>query len=254
MEYNGKQFQQFMQYAPQNLNPVDADEYYYVYNYQYLIYLVNNCITSCLTGLGVINGTTVAPTMTIDMNTKIVTINLDNNYFGYNESNKINIYMNYAMYTMFASLPANIVNKNMLGMDYQLNNLISQDLTSMTQDFATDMILNPVSSIVFTSNLIPIYQSTTPPIQIYVDGIVSSQNSSYNFLNILTDFIANDMQFVLYIQYSPSIYRYLGLKQNTEIRNIDLRVFWQNKNTGILKPLYIGVGGSCSIKLYFARV
>lgn len=254
MEYNGVQFQQFMQYEPQNLNPVDQDEYYYVYNYQYLIYLVNNCITSCLTGLGLANGATVAPTMTIDMTSKVVTINLDNNYFGYNESNKINIYMNYAMYTMFASLPATIVNKNKLGMDYQLNNLISQDLTSMTQDFATDMILNPVSSIVFTSNLIPIYQSSTPPIQIYVDGVVSNQNSSYNFLNILTDFIANDMQFVPYIQYSPSIYRFLGLKQNTEIRNIDLRVFWQNKNSGILKPLYIGCGGSCSIKLYFAQV
>lgn len=44
MGFDGIYFQQFMNFEPQNLNPVDPDEYYYVYNYQYLIYLVNKCL------------------------------------------------------------------------------------------------------------------------------------------------------------------------------------------------------------------
>src|ERR1700741_5218027 len=47
MEINGKQYQQFMQFEPQNLNPAEPDEYYYVYNYHFLIYLVNKCLASC---------------------------------------------------------------------------------------------------------------------------------------------------------------------------------------------------------------
>jgi hypothetical protein len=30
MEINGKQYQQFMQFEPQNINPADPDENYYI--------------------------------------------------------------------------------------------------------------------------------------------------------------------------------------------------------------------------------
>jgi hypothetical protein len=68
MEFNGKQFQQYMEFEPHNLNPADPDEFYYVYNYQFLIYLINKCIVSCLTGLCALTNcpTTTAPKMTFD--------------------------------------------------------------------------------------------------------------------------------------------------------------------------------------------
>lgn len=138
-------------------------------------------------------------------------------------------------------------------MDFQINNLISQDTSLLIQEYSTTPIMNPVSSVVFTSNLIPIYQSQTPPIQIYTDGTVSNNSSNFNSLNILTDFIANNMSFVPFIQYAPAIYRFLSLKPNSEIRNLDLQVFWMNKKNGTLKPLYVGVGGSCSIKLFLTK-
>jgi hypothetical protein len=53
------------------------------------------------------------------------------------------------------------------------------------------------------------------------DGQLS--NNQYR-LNISTDFMANEMHFVPYVQYAPSIYRYL-------------EVYWTNKNTGLLQPL-----------------
>jgi len=256
MESNGKQYQQFMQFEPQNLNPADPDEYYYVYNYQFLIYLINKCLSSCLTGLSSVTScpTTTAPTLSFDATSQKCTLNLNNSFYGYNESNKINVYLNNAMYAILASLPANLVNKNQLGMDYQINNLISQSPTQLEQDYSTIPLWNPVSSIIFTSNLIPIYQSMTPPLQAYANGQLINNSSNSNYLNVVTDFIANDMQFVPYIQYSASVYRYLSLKPNTEIRNIDLQVYWMNKNNGKLKPLYLGVGASASVKLFLDRV
>jgi hypothetical protein len=256
MEINGERFQQYMQFEPQNLAPQDPEEYYYVYSYQYLIYLVNKCFSSCLTELKKVASSAtsdVPPTMNFDVESQKCYLSFDAAYYGYNESDKINIYMNYSMYALFASLPACIVNKNTLGMDNQINNLISQDHSTLLQDYSTVSLWNPVGSVVFTSNLIPIYNSATPPIQVYRNGQATNNSSNANFLNILTDFVADNMDFTPYIQYAPGIYRFLSLKHNAEIRNIDLLVYWMNKNTGILKPLYIGVGGSCSVKLFLTK-
>lgn len=68
MECNGKQYQQYMAFEPQNLNPSDPDEHYYVYNYQFLMYLVNKCMASCLTGLSALTTcpTNESPTISFD--------------------------------------------------------------------------------------------------------------------------------------------------------------------------------------------
>lgn len=251
MSYNGVFYQQFMDFQPQNLNPVDPDEKLYVYSYQYVIYLVNQCLISCFNGLKALEPTLIVsyPTMSFDINTQISFLSIDNNYYGYNEANKINIYMNYPMYYLFNSLPAALINTNENGCDYQLNNLIGEKQNILTQEYSTVPLWNPVSSVVFTSNLLPICQSQTPPIQIYANGSLTNNNSTSNFLNIVTDFIGNDLTFTPFIQYSAEIYRFLSLKNSSSIRDIDLRVFWINKNTGTLKPLYISSGGSCSIKI-----
>jgi hypothetical protein len=161
--------------------------------------------------------------------------------------------MNYAMFALFASLPASVVNKNSLGMDYQLNNAISPSRSVLMQDYSTVALWNPVSSIIFTSNLIPVYQSSTPPIQVYSSGKLVNNSSTSNSLSILTDFIGNDLTFVPFVQYAPAVYRFVSLKPSLEIKNIDLHVYWQDKNSGALKPLYLGCGGSASIKLLFNR-
>lgn len=255
MEINGKQFQQFMQFEPQNLNPVDPDEHYFVYSYQFVVYLMNKCLASCLAGLSDLTiYTTSVPTLTFDPTSQKCTLNLNDSAYGFNESGKINIYLNNSLFALLANIPASIVNKNTLGMDYQINNLISQSPSALIQDYCTVALWSPVSSIIFTTNLIPIYQSQTTPCQIYENRQLVNNSSSFNYMNILTDFIANDLDFTPYIQYSASVYRYLSLKPNAEIRNIDLACFWQNKNTGKLKPLYLGPGGSASVKLFLSRI
>ena len=252
MEYNGNIYQQYMNFIPQNENPIDSDEKYYISSYQYVIYLFNEMLKECLAGLNNISPTTptnLAPKMFYEITTQLCGMNLNTDYYGYNESNKINIYFNTQLYALLSTLPASTINSTN-GKAFQINNLISDDPSILIQEYKTIELWNPVSSIVFTSNLLPIYESVTAPIQIYVDGKLSNNNTSYHFLNIMTDFMGNELIFTPYVEYSPSIYRFLNLKPGASIRNIDLQVFWMNKNTGTLKPLYLVPGGSCSTKLY----
>jgi hypothetical protein len=184
MEYNNVAYQQYMLFSPQNLNPVSGDEYFYIYNYKYLIYLVNQTIINCLNNLNALitlpDGIN-PPVMNFDITTQICSITLNDTQFGYNETGKINIYFNYPMYALFASIPAFCVNTNANGMDYQLNNLISQDTALLSQEYTTVPLWNPVSSVIFRSNLLPTNSSQTPPLQAYVNGKNTSNSSSINF-------------------------------------------------------------------------
>lgn len=254
-QYLGVVYQQYVEFYPQVSNPSTIDEYFYIYNYQYWIYLINQAFISCYNGL---NNLTTLPTgsipyMNFDINTQICSISINDAYYGYNENNKINIYFNLPLYSLFASLPIQITNINSNGMDFQLNNLISADKSIISQEYSTVGLWNPVSSIVFTSNLLPTYSSITPSINIYKNGSIINGSSSFNFLNILTDFIANDLSFVPFLQYAPSIYRFITLKPNQDIRNIDISCFWINKMNSKLSPLYLSVGGSASIKLLICK-
>ena len=224
MQYNGFVYQQYMNFIPQNTNPISSDEKYFVYSYKYVIYLVNNMIQECLTGLAALTTlpTAVAPKMVFNTDSQLCSMELDDNFFGYNGAGLINMYMNTQLYALFSSLSAKII-YGAQGMDFQLNNLISDDPTYITQEYKTIELWNPVSSIVFTSNILPIYSSVTAPLQVYIDGVLSNNNSNYNFLNIVTDFIGDEILFVPYIQYAPSIYRILNLKPNNEVRNIDIQ-------------------------------
>ena len=227
MEYNGYIFQQYMPFIPQNISPIEAEEKYYVYNYQYVVYLFNNMMIECIKGLSELTvcPTGLAPLMYFDINNKIVGIQLDIYNYGYNDNNKINVYFNTHMYSLISTIPASMITQSQ-GRDFQLNNLICDDPSLLIQEMSTINVWNPISSIVFKSNLLPIYASVTAPIQIYTDGKLSNNNTSYHFQNILTDFIGNDMIFTPFVQYAPSIYRFMSLKSNSQIRNIDLQVYW----------------------------
>ena len=138
-------------------------------------------------------------------------------------------------------------------MSFQINNMVANSPNVLTQEYSSVPIWNPVNSVLFTTNLLPIYNSTNAPIQVYEDGKLLNNNTDYHFLNVLTDFVGNNLNFTPFIEYIPSIYRFIDLKPNTTIRNIDVQVYWQNRINGELKPLYLTPGGSCAMKLYFTR-
>ena len=51
MSYNGISYQQYLTYSPQSAAISTDDNYYNIYNYQYVIYLANQCLQDCLLGL-----------------------------------------------------------------------------------------------------------------------------------------------------------------------------------------------------------
>lgn len=122
----------------------------------------------------------------------------------------------------------------------------------LRQEISTIDAWCPISSIVFTSNQLPIILSQ-----------FSSTNTSGNstdtnlignrFALVITDLMTNQQGFRPNVIYNPSAeYRRLTLTGNMGIRNIDINVFWRSK-TGQLLPFRLPSGGSASIKLLFEK-
>ena len=233
-------------FIPQNLNPIEPDEYYYIYNYCFFINLLNETLITLCNRIEV----TTLPKFNYDPITKLISLNIDSEIFGYNETDKVNIFINSALNTLLNSLPVTSIFSSQ-DCDYQINNSITSDPNIITQEFITINQWSPISNITFTSNLLPVFPVVDSKVQIYENGDLFDDSTDYNFSNTITDFIADNSEFLPYIQYSPTIYRYISLKENQSIRSIDISVSWKDKSTGRLKPLYLAPGASSSCKLYF---
>ena len=245
-EKDGIFYSQPVMFSPQNLNPVTPEEYYYIYNYSFFINLLNETFKTLANMLDVSN----YPTFVFDPITKLISLNIDNTIFGYNEQDKINIFINSPLNTLLNSIAVTPIFLSQ-NCDYQINNSIVPDPSITTQEYATVLQWSPINSITFTSNLLPVFPVINSKVQIYQNGDLIDDSTAYNFSNTITDFIADNSEFLPYIQYSPSIYRYISLKENQNIRSIDISVNWMNKQTGRLNPLYLSAGSSASCKLFF---
>ena len=81
-------------------------------------------------------GASSTPTFSFDPITKLISLDIDNTEYGYNENDKINILINAQLNTLLSSLPVNpiFLSENC---DYQINNLIVSDPSIMTQEYLT---------------------------------------------------------------------------------------------------------------------
>ena len=151
MSYNGDAYTKYMEFIPQNLLSTDK----YVYTYQFLIYMVNQCLIQCFNGLSCITSLPYAtyPAFTFNTDTLKASLNIDSDYYGYNEPDKINIYMNLPMYSLFDTLPAIIINPSG-DQAVQLNNNIGDDPNILIQNDSTTAVWSPVQSMAFTNNLV----------------------------------------------------------------------------------------------------
>jgi hypothetical protein len=113
---------------------------------------------------------------------------------------------------------------------------------------------NPVASIVFTSNTLPIVPSQTSPAKLYnssSNGLSSSGIA--NITSIISDFeipISSTNQYRSEISYVPQgEYRLIDMYSNQYIFKVDLNVYW--KKFGNLIPLLLEPGCSASVKILF---
>jgi hypothetical protein len=87
-----------------------------------------------------------------------------------------------------------------------------------------------------------------------VNGVIKNQNSSNTGFNIITDMVPNNFIYTPNIIYVPSgSYRYISLIPGARISNIDLSVYWLNKQ-GDLNQVYLSTGSSCTVKMMFQKM
>lgn len=131
----------------------------------------------------------------------------------------------------------------------------------LLQDFkSVDSLWSPISSIVFTTSLLPIKTESASQPNILGTGNLgySAPTSKSAFQPIITD-IALDTalsgadDYRQFIYYAPNAeYRMSDLSTSKqEIRNIDVSVFWKNRLNNELYPVQMYNLSSVSIKMLF---
>jgi hypothetical protein len=130
----------------------------------------------------------------------------------------------------------------------------------MEQDYeSTSTLWSPVENITFTSTLLPINVEQVGKPNVFGQGNDNiSTGAQFIFQPIITDVAltntsANDYR--EFIQYAPQAeYRLTSLtRSRTAINNLDIQVFWKNRNDGKLYPLTMFNSSSISIKIMFRR-
>ena len=286
--------QEYLIWEPQNKNaqvpiPPNATSnkfqentnYYYVYQFQYFLSIVNTALGSALTSLiantgGALSPIALAlqPVLTWDVTSQKAILQAQTAFYDKENVAKIKIYMNPPLFALFNSFPSlNFGTKNVsLGRNYQLvianfggvNTIelptnpvppaVASVWTQMFQEFSTIDTWSPVASIVFTSNTIPIISNQLSAPLVFNDGQSSSGiGNNANFAQVITDMATNQQVFKPNVLYNPTAeYRRIDMTGNTPLNNIDINVYWRDK-LGQLIPFTLASGASASVKFLFER-
>jgi hypothetical protein len=282
--------QTYVVWAPQNLAaPIprppsltdnkfqdDSGGYYYAYNYTYFLQIVNAAFSVCfaslnvqVTGAGLALPTANFPVLTWNNDNNIAVLNAD--ILGYNQSvaNHIKIFMNLPLYQLFNSMPAYIqpfpapLGKNYLIDTDNFGNaqvtpfpfyLPTYNAYQVFQEQTAVNVWSPVSSIVFTSNTLPINSTNVCQPSIFVNGVSTNNNGSNSGIEqVITDFQAENNIYKNSCLYIPSgENRYVDLMGTTPLYTIDINMYWKNK-FGELFQFRLAAGCAASIKVLFER-
>ena len=254
-------------------------DYYFIYNFQYWIKLVNTTFSDCLNDLNTIvvlaTGAPLPslnpPFMEWDTFNNVAILNADIAGFNNSLGHPINIYFNTPLFTLFSSFQAdykgykNITN----GKNYLItvadsngtNQLILPTYTAlqMYQDYSTSALWNPVNALVFTTGTIPVNPAQVSAPIVFNSEITSSLTQGGNNANIsntLTDFevpLTEGFEYKPNVFYNPSAeYRLVDLLGNTPFSNISIQVYWKDSFAN-LHPFFLNSGCNANIKILFRR-
>ena len=290
LEYGTVAKQVFIQWSPQNayLPPAippnqtangfqsSENNYYYCYNYQYFILLIEEAFDTAFQQLQAECpdlATAHAPAVMWDVTANIASITAETAFYDKDVcANPIKVYFNNPLYNLFSSFV--VIRRGFsstLGRNHQLiianfngtNTMeistgadTSYTATVVIQEYPTTISWTPVSSIVFCSNTLPIVSNQLSNPLLYADGaqVYSLGGNSSNFAQIITDLASNDgTPYKPNLLYNPqSEDRLIDMTGNAPLNNIDISVFWKSK-LGTLIPMTLNSGGSCSLKILFTK-
>lgn len=263
--------------------------YYNLYNYEYFFVMVNEAIKQAFINLKAVlvdyNQTkdlgTDLPYFIFDKDTGLIYLNAPEATFNDDTDDVVNVYLNKPLYRLFNSLPftrqtdtfmsSNPREITQSGFKIEMSNFgdaNKSDISapqidgtvnstkvsylSVYQDYSTLDTWSPVESIVITSNTIPVRSSNTSANHSYENGNETVSGSS-NIVELeISDFKSGNP--VPGIIYTPSYPRWINMRNQTELTNINLELYYRSKLDGSLMPVTICSTGSFSCKLCFRRL
>ena len=124
---------------------------------------------------------------------------------------------------------------------------------TLIQEYSTQEQISPISSLVFTSNTLPIAPNQTSNVIQFVNGIPNIKGTNASTENIITDMVSSSGLYRSGITYSPTAeYRRVHLYGNRPLSNLDISIYYRLKN-GELVPFRMASGGSVSMKIAFLK-
>ena len=193
----------------------------------------------------------------------------------------IQIWMSESLFNLFSSFQANNQGDTKVGEAYQL--IYYSDLTNtasiggcacaspptlgtdyliLKQSYPTTSSLwSPISSIVFCSTLLPIFNEYVSNPVIYNDlgntneAPYTTTNSSFTPLitdiSLPLDFAQDYLGFINYVPTAE--YRMSAINGNQPINALDIQIFWKSRLTQKLIPLRLSNFTSINLKILFRR-
>ena len=237
--------------------PSDS-KYYYCYTYSHFCDIFNTAIASAVTA---ISATVIPPKLVYNGSTNLFSIYCDMSVWGktwrmFFDANLYQLLRNFnnIYYPTITPLTNEILIENNIS-----NIFVGDDSVkyiTVTQDYpSTDAIWSPVSSIVFTTSLLPIIPEQMASPIIFTNGNASNAGTSQaNYQNTITDIslpLLRSSDYKGFVEYAPNPYRMISLvPTKQEIRQVDISV-WYKTRLGNLVPMTLPNGGSISLKLMF---
>ena len=270
------------------LSPVGSlqenSSYYHVYNYDNFTIMLNNALqyafSQAIVNYPIPSGFTAndlyAPFFTFNRDTKKYTLYAQKILFDFNTNvNALIIFLNIPLAGLMNSFflldygedrnttihPLSFsiyfdtrFQKNIV---VQLNNITSPRVNKAL-DFCVvesqdlDIVaFNPVSSLVFTSNILPVVYTNTSS----TANLVNNSGSNANISSVISDFQVNIDASSGYRQsvlYQPSVYRMFSLNNSGPINSIDIKCMWKNCY-GQMTPLMIPPNSFANLKIMFRK-
>lgn len=192
----------------------------------------------------------------------------------------VQIWMSQSLYDLFSSFQANNQGDTRVGESYQIlyydnfNNsasvggcscatppVVGMDYKILSQEYPTTSTLwSPISSIVFCSSLIPIFNEYVSNPVVFDDkgnNIAPNTTSNSNFTPIITDIsLATDtaQDYRGFVSYVPSAeYRMSSINGNQPLNALDIQIYWKNRLNGTLNPIKLSNYSTINLKILFRK-
>lgn len=233
-----------------------SNDYYYIYNMNQWIKMMNATLSTMCNSLLVANAFFNYDNTTGKISLYVPTSwTTEKIYF--NESLKV-LLMTFPY--IYEYDPNN--GKDMYRLDWYNNNYLntvtlnSINYYKMEQTTSSTSIFNPVKSIVFESSLFPIIPSSTSKPYLFGQPVNGGEGANCQFSPEITDLQLTgeiEQSYQGTIQYIPSAeYRLFDLSRSSPLSTIEINVYWRDQFNN-KHNVYLPPSCSCDILLLFRR-